>query len=191
MNDKSALLVVDIQNDFFSGGAFEIPNAFHIIPKINRIKSQFDIIIYSKDWHPINHESFKTNGGTWPIHCVQYTDGAKLHLGLIIDDSKDYILHKRTNKKLDSYSAFYDSKEDDTKTILDKILDENNIKHLYICGLVLEYTIFSTLLDAIKFRYKAYLINDATISLHEDKINKCLTHLKRFGVKIVNTSDLY
>ena len=78
-----ALIIVDVQNDFISG-SLPVPNAIAIIPNINEIikSNLFKFYIYSKDWHPINHSSFKTNDGLWPEHCVQSNEGAMIHPNL-------------------------------------------------------------------------------------------------------------
>ena len=190
---KSALLVVDLQNDFCSGGSFEVPGSLKIIPVINRIKSKFDITIFSKDWHPSDHVSFEVNGGKCPKHCVQYTDGANLHPALEIDNDRDFIVHKGTNPKYDAYSAFYDSKEIGLRSILYTILEENRITDFYVCGLAAEHGVYCTLLDSIRDRksgYKCYLINDATIGFDEEKIGKCFNHIQRLGVRIINSDDV-
>lgn len=190
---KSALLIVDVQNDFCSGGTYEVPRSLTIIPIINRIKDKFDVTIFSKDWHPVDHVSFKGNGGKCPKHCVQYTDGANLHPGLDIDKDRDFIVHKGTNPKYDAYSAFYDSKEIGSRSILYKILEENNITSFFVCGIAAEHGVYSTLLDGIKDRksgYKCYLIKDATVGFDEDKIQKCFSHLQKLGVRIINSDDI-
>jgi len=186
----SALLVTDLQNDFCSGGSVEVPNSLTIIPIINRIKNNFDVIIFSKDWHPNDHVAFKENGGKWPPHCIQYSNGAELHDGLDIDKDRDYIVHKGTNPKYDSYSAFYDSKEIGLQSILHSILEENKVTDFYVCGLAAEHCVYCTLLDGVKDRrsgYKCHLIKDATVGFDEEKINKCNNHLQKLGVKIINS----
>jgi len=192
---KSALLVVDIQNDFCSGGNLEVPNSLTIIPKINRIKEHFKkkkmgIVIYSKDWHPPDHVSFEKSGGKFPPHCIQYQPGAELHNGLDVDE-RDFIIHKGTNPKYESSSAFYDSKIIGFKTNLSTILEDNNVNKLYVCGIAAEYCVYSTLLDAVKDRYqryKCFLIEDATVGLDEVKIKERYEHLKKLGVKIIDSS---
>ncbi len=187
---KSALLVVDVQNDYCSGGSFEIPNFLNIIPIINRLKSHFNIVIYTKNLHHKGNCIFKENGGNFPYYCMQDTEGAKLHLGLVVDDNNDYIIHKNKNPNYYSYSAFYNSKIDDNKTNLDIILQDNSIKNIYVCGLLAEYCVYSTLLDAIKFRYKTYLIEDATLGFNKEKARKCYKYLIELGMETLSSSDI-
>jgi nicotinamidase/pyrazinamidase len=83
-----ALIVVDVQNDFIPGGALGVTGGDKIVPVVNKYVEEFerlgDLIVYTKDWHPANHCSFKENGGTWPIHCVQGSRGAEFHPDLLV-----------------------------------------------------------------------------------------------------------
>src|SRR5690606_5479785 len=98
---KKALIIVDIQNDFLPGGTLAVENGNQIIPIINAIQLQFDMIIATQDWHTANHKSFAANHKDkkefeiidlnglpqvlWPIHCVQGTKGAELNSELNTD----------------------------------------------------------------------------------------------------------
>ena len=111
---KTAFIIVDVQNDFISG-SLALKNGEQIVPEINRIleNHEFDSVIYTKDWHPVNHISFHENrelwGGKteqeafskvtlknklgddydqvlWPTHCVQGSNGAELHKDLIVKE---------------------------------------------------------------------------------------------------------
>ena len=125
---KRALLVVDIQNDFCEGGSLAVTGASEIIPVVNSLIQKFkasgDLVVATKDWHPKTHKSFASNsGGTvgelgeleglpqvwWPDHCVQNTSGSDFHPKL----QKDYIdvvVYKGTNPDVDSYSTFFDNR---------------------------------------------------------------------------------
>ena len=87
---KSALIIVDVQNDFCKGGSLEVADANSIIPLINKLRllPTFDLVILTRDWHAKTHCSFAVNNpGTkvfemirlpdtgvdqvmWPVHCV-------------------------------------------------------------------------------------------------------------------------
>lgn len=89
--ENSALIIVDVQNDFCEGGSLPVKKSSEIIPKINKVRKYFKHVIFTKDWHPENHVSFKINHpnldelkkeiveNLWPVHCVQNTYGAQLH----------------------------------------------------------------------------------------------------------------
>ncbi|HAF30884.1 MAG TPA: nicotinamidase, partial [Bacteroidales bacterium] len=70
-----ALLIVDVQNDFCAGGALPAPDGDKIIPTINNLAKQFDVVLASRDDHPAESDHFKK----WPVHCVTGSEGAKFH----------------------------------------------------------------------------------------------------------------
>ena len=82
-----ALIVVDVQRDFCAGGSLPVPDGDAVVPVINRwiaAATEMSVPIYmSRDWHPANHMSFHAQGGPWPEHCVQGSDGAAFHPDLV------------------------------------------------------------------------------------------------------------
>ena len=88
---KKALIVVDVQNDFCEGGSLAVPDANKIIPVINSLLPQFELVIFTQDWHPDNHCSF----GLWPTHCVQYTPGAEIHKDIDLTHLQKFFFLKR------------------------------------------------------------------------------------------------
>lgn len=87
--DHSCLVVVDVQNDFCPGGALGVPEGDKVVPVLNawikRFREQGLPVVYTKDWHPADHCSFKPNGGIWPPHCVQHTHGSDFHPDLMVE----------------------------------------------------------------------------------------------------------
>ncbi|MCS7244357.1 MAG: nicotinamidase [Candidatus Calescibacterium sp.] len=153
----SALIVVDMQNDFLPGGSLEIPNSDTIIPVVNEYIKFFEArglaVIYTRDWHPENHISFKENGGRWPRHCVQNTWGSEFHPQVYLP--KNYlVISKAFYPDLEAYSGFQD-------TELNQKLNEMGIKNLFVCGVATDYCVLNTVLDAINLGYKVFLLIDA------------------------------
>lgn len=202
-----ALLIVDVQNDFLEGGTLAVPNGNTIIPLINKILPNFDFLIYTKDWHPVNHKSFASNHknkknydvidlkGTsqvlWPDHCVQNTFGSELHKNLIKSGKNIYFILKGTDIEVDSYSAFFDNKKIND-TGLNSLLKEKNIDKVFICGLATDYCVKFTAIDAINLNYETYLIADATkaVNINPDDYEKSIEELKNKGVKIIFSKNL-
>ena len=120
---NSALIIIDIQNDFCTGGALAVKDGETVIEPINAAQKDFDTIILTQDWHPREHSSFASNHnaddyaniemnyGTqilWPNHCIKGSSGANFHKSL--DTNKcDLILRKGCNPRVDSYSAFFEN----------------------------------------------------------------------------------
>src|SRR4051812_17390226 len=118
------LILVDIQNDFLPGGSLPVDEGDKIIPIIKElVYLPFDLIIATKDWHPLDHSSFADNHGLrpgkhinvdgidqilWPRHCVQNTWGAEFASGW--DTTKvEKIVYKGIDPHIDSYSTFFDN----------------------------------------------------------------------------------
>lgn len=170
-----ALILVDLQNDFMPGGALAVPQGDEIIPLINElVHYPFDLIIATKDWHPADHGSFASNHRKkvgehiqlagidqilWPVHCLQGSLGAEFAPGWDTT-TIDRVIYKGTNPLIDSYSTFFDN-EHLQSTGLEDYLREKGAKDLFIAGLVTEYCVKYSVLDAIQLGFHPYVIVDA------------------------------
>ena len=152
---SSALIIIDIQNDFCCGGALAVKDGETIIEHINLVQGGFDTIILTQDWHPEEHSSFASNHNAeaysnmemdygsqvlWPDHCIQGSGGAQFHKDLNTNIC-DLILRKGCNPKIDSYSAFFEN-DRITPTGLEGYLIKKEIKEIYLCGLAFDYCVF-------------------------------------------------
>lgn len=176
---KSALVIVDVQNDFCKGGSLEVSDANSIIPLINKLRDLpvFDLVVLTRDWHSKNHCSFAVNNpGTkvldlirlpdtgvdqmmWPMHCVQGTSGAEFQKDLIIKKEKDIVVSKGLLERVDSYSGFGSKPE---RTELEDVLKQNQVSTVYCVGLAFDYCVGSTAYDAQMLGFDSHLLKDAT-----------------------------
>jgi nicotinamidase/pyrazinamidase len=144
--DHDVLIVVDVQNDFCPGGALGVQEGDKIIPAINRLIQEFTHVVFTRDWHPVNHISFSNDpqfvDKSWPVHCVAETDGAQFHPDLSIP-ADAIIVSKATKEEVEAYSCFQD-------TDLASRLMEMTIQRIFICGLATDYCVKFTTLDALK-----------------------------------------
>jgi nicotinamidase/pyrazinamidase len=151
----TALVVVDAQVDFCPGGALPVPDGDKVIPVLNEYIKQFAAagapIIFTRDWHPSNHSSFKSQGGPWPAHCVQNTEGAKFHTSLIIPPEAEIV--SKAEHRDEAYSFFQGT---DLAQKLHK-----QIQTLFVGGLATDYCVKETVLDGLKERFEVYLLDDA------------------------------
>jgi len=172
-----ALVIVDLQNDFLPGGALPAPDGNKIIPEINRLMDQFDLVVASRDWHPPDSIHFDR----WPPHCVRETEGAAYPDELDSEKIEKEFL-KGTGERDDGYSAF-----EATSANLDAYLKENNIDELFLAGLTTEYCVKSTALDAVKNGYKTHVISNATagVKANAGDEEKAYREMKEAGVKII------
>jgi len=179
---SSALLIVDVQNDFCQGGALPTPQGDNVVPIINKLMDKFSLVIASRDWHPENSNHFKI----WPAHCVKGTYGADFP-GKLHTDKLDKIFVKGTGTIDDGYSAF-----EATNKNLDEYLKDKKIDELYVTGLTAEYCVKSTVLDALKNGFKTYVIKDAVegIRLGEGDFEKAFEDMKEAGAVVLSSDEL-
>lgn len=198
------LVIVDPQYDFMPGGSLEVKEGDQIIPIINSVLEQFDLVVATQDWHPKGHSSFaSTHAGKnpfdkiewkgmqqilWPNHCVQGSNGANFHEDL---DTNQFeaIFRKGMDPEIDSYSGFYDNGHKKS-TGLSGYLKEKKAEDLYFCGLAADICVYFTLKDAIKENFNVNLIEDATRPLDLDDFDEQKKELKTLGAKIINSKEL-
>ncbi len=185
-NEKTALIVVDVQNDFLPGGSLAVPEGDEIIPIINNELKKYDLVIFTRDYHPANHKSFASqhtgeepfnkivlNGldqVLWPDHCVQNTQGSFLSEDLDFErmskDAKMYIFKKGMDPEVDSYSAFYDNGGHSSGLI--EFLKEREIANLVFCGLALDFCVIWSAEDAIKEGFNVSILLNGTKAIDKN-----------------------
>lgn len=183
---NSALICVDVQNDFCPGGALAVKGGDQIIPVLNRYLDRFKragaLIFATRDWHPENHMSFEKQGGIWPPHCLQNTKGAKFHPGLKLP-RKTVIISKGENKNKEAYSGFEGT--DKLGRSLTKILKDNRVKRVFIGGLATDYCVMATALDAVKAGFKVYFLEDASkgVNLKAGDVEKAIEKMENKNIR--------
>ena len=176
-----ALLVVDVQNDFCPGGALPAPEGDKVVPVINRLMDKFPLIIASKDWHP----EITVHFDKWPRHCVQNTKGAELHPDLRQDRIAQTVLKGAMNMD-EGYSVFEGIDID-----LEKFLGDRGVDAVYVTGLVTEYCVKETAIDAQKRGFSTYVIKDAVegVRLKEGDVERAFEEMEKAGVKIISSTE--
>jgi nicotinamidase/pyrazinamidase len=202
---KSALIVVDVQNCFVTGGTLPVKGGEEVVPVINKLAADFQNIVVTQDWHTPGHASFassypgkkpfettKLSYGTqvlWPDHCVQGTDDAALYKDLKLPTAQ-IIIRKGFHKDMDSYSAF-DEADHKTATGLAGYLKGRGIKTLYITGLATDFCVAWTAMDARKAGFDVYVIEDATRAIDlNGSLAAAWKNMTAKGVKRIQSSDL-
>jgi len=175
------LLLVDVQKDFCAGGRLAVENGDQVVPELNRCigyAQEKGIPIYaSRDWHPVGHVSFKTQGGQWPPHCIQDSEGARFHgdLALHVDVVK---ITKGVRLDQDQNSAF-------DKTGLGERLRRDNVKRLWIGGLALDVCVKSSVLDALEEGFEVFLIKEATRPVSPEGGREAVNSMQQAGADVV------
>lgn len=182
----SALIIVDVQNDFCPGGALPVPRGNEVIPILNKYIEVFNskkLPIYAtRDWHPENHISFKTRGGTWPPHCIQGTWGAQFHPNLNILPYTT-IISKATDPNKEAYSGF-------EGTNLEANLKSKRVKRVFIGGLATDYCVKETVMDALKIGFETILLEDASRGVDIVDSEKAINEMILNGAIAIKFEDI-
>ena len=201
----AALIVVDVQNCFVTGGTLPVAKGEEVVPVINRIAAGFENIIVTQDWHTPGHASFASSHagkkpfetttlkyGTqvlWPDHCVQGSDDASLHKDLKLPTAQ-LVIRKGFHKSVDSYSAFEEA-DRKTSTGLAGYLKARGIKTVFVAGLATDFCVAWTAMDARKLGFDTYVIEDASRGIDlNGSLAAAWKAMQAKGVKRIQSGDL-
>jgi nicotinamidase/pyrazinamidase len=179
---KQALIVVDVQNDFCPGGSLAVAQGDEVVAPLNKLIDEFlergDPVYKSRDWHPPTTKHFQMYGGTWPVHCVQNTEGAEFHPQLK-DDPRIHVVSKGLGDT-DCYSAF-------DETNLAAQLRDEGVEELVVGGLATDYCVKETVLAGIKEGFKVKALENAmrAVELQPGDGERAIQAMRAAGAQIV------
>jgi nicotinamidase/pyrazinamidase len=185
---NSALIIVDVQNDFCPGGSLAVNEGNDVVPVLNRYAMRFAAanspIFATRDWHPADHLSFKEQGGIWPVHCVRETHGAAFHPNLQLPEGTT-IVSKAQGANEEAYSGFQG-------TNLAEQLRQQGVKTVYVGGLATDYCVKSTVLDAVNAGFDAYFLEDASrgVEVHEGDVAAAESEMEQAGARTLTLEQL-
>ncbi|WP_027611981.1 bifunctional nicotinamidase/pyrazinamidase [Pseudomonas sp. URIL14HWK12:I6] len=205
ISPRTALLVIDVQNDFIPGGQLAVPEGDQIVPLINRLGGLFKQVVIAQDWHPSGHASFASSHPghqpyeviqlpygeqvLWPEHCVQGTAGAEFHPELNLPQAQ-LIIRKGCNPDIDSYSAFLEA-DRRTTTGLAGYLKERGIDTVYMVGLALDFCVMFSALDARAAGFNAFVVLDACRAIDRDgSLAAAMERMQTAGVGLIQSNQL-
>lgn len=200
---KTALILVDLQNDFMPGGPLAVSQADEVIPLANELMPEYEFVIATQDWHPPTHGSFAKNHPgknvfdqtelnglpqtLWPVHCVEHTTGAEFHPDLQ-RDLITQIFPKGTDPGIDSYSGFFDNGRR-SGTGLQEWLKAHGLTAVDILGVATDYCVKYTALDArsLGLNTRLLLAGCRGVNLQEDDIANAIREMEEAGVECIHT----
>ncbi len=181
------LLLVDPQNDFCPGGSLAVAEGDAVIPVLNEWATAAQRagvpIFVSRDWHPAKTTHFKDYGGVWPAHCVMGTRGADFHPDLHLP-AGTVVISKGMGETEDAYSAF--QARNASKTPLAALLQERQVKHLFVGGLATDYCVKSSVLDGLEHGLRVTLISDGirAVNLQPTDGEQALAEMRTRGATV-------
>jgi nicotinamidase/pyrazinamidase len=194
-NPTTALIVVDVQNDFADpAGSLSVKGGDAIIQTVNgeidMARSAGAQVVATQDWHPESTPHFAKDGGIWPVHCVADTWGSALHPDLALPEDAPRI-RKGANGE-DGYSGF--SMRDPTSgeeipTELDALLRDHGVTDIVVVGLATDYCVSATALDAARLGYGTSVLTDAiaSVDLQPGDGERALQSMRDAGVAMWQT----
>ena len=188
-DERTALVVVDVQNDFADpAGALAVAGGGDIVPVLNGVIATAEAtgatVAYTQDWHPPDTPHFAKDGGIWPVHCVGDTWGAAFHPDLRVAGE---VVRKGTAGE-DGYSGFTvrdPASGDPSDTLLGSMLRDRGVATVVVGGLATDYCVRDTALDAMRRGFATFVLIDAVraVDLQEGDGARALEAMRRAGVR--------
>jgi len=182
---NTALIVVDVQRDFCEGGALAASDTLPLLAPLQQAIDQARrvgaTLVFTQDWHPDSHSSFKPNGGPWPVHCVENSSGAEL-MPPIAAAPGDIIIHKGVTIDGPGYSGF-------DATGLASYLTKRGISQVAVAGIATEYCVRATALDAASAGFSTVVLKDVVRAVDENQTEKVSQELKNSGVSMTTAKQ--
>lgn len=203
--DTTALVVVDVQNDFCPGGSLAVPDGAAVVPVINALAQRYAHVVLTQDWHTPKHLSFASEHagrkpfdttqmpyGTqvlWPDHCIMGSAGAGFHKDLDVPHAQ-MVVRKGYRRHVDSYSAFLEA-DRTTKTGLDGYLASRGITAVHLVGLATDFCVAWTALDARRFNLETAVIADACRGIDlNGSVARAWQQMQAAGVRRLTSADI-
>ena len=144
--EKKVLFIIDVQNDFMDLGRLGVEGSKKKMDSLAKYifetKGQYDAYFASVDWHPSSHCSFSENGGMWPVHCRQYSEGAAIYQPILdaIDNihADLHVFKKGTNEDREEYSVM---KNSISNKKIHSFIEANGIDSVDFCGVAGDFCV--------------------------------------------------
>jgi nicotinamidase/pyrazinamidase len=179
---SKALLIIDFQNDFTPGGALAVAGGDEIAEPVKRLAREFDHVLATRDWHPPDHSSFETEGGPWPVHCVQGTHSAEFHPAMS-EIALEAVVDVGVGREDQGYSGF-------EKSNLEQLLGDRDVDEVAVVGLATDYCVRASAIDAARLGFETTVVTDAIrpVEVEPGDGERALEEMQAAGAKL-STSD--
>jgi nicotinamidase/pyrazinamidase len=184
----TALIVVDVQNDFCEGGSLALPGGAAAAQAISEhvASGGYSHVIATRDYHidPGAHFSDEPDFlDTWPVHCVAGTAGASFHPSLDVSPI-EAVFSKGHHSA--AYSGF-EGKTDDGQE-LTGWLRAHGVDTVDVVGIATDFCVRATALDAAKAGFSVRVLLDLTVGGSGPTVEKALKDFTEAGVAYTGTA---
>lgn len=181
---KTALLIVDVQNDFCEGGSLAVAGGAQVASDLTAYleRDLYDLVVASKDWHEalpsLNGGHFAAPGtdpdfvNTWPVHCVQGTQGAEYHPNLILPPRT---LHVVKGMGRPDYSAFQGETTSGAHLTLAAALREAGVTDLHVAGIATDYCVKESVFHSVEEGFATTVLSDLAAGIDPAQVQELLT----------------
>jgi nicotinamidase/pyrazinamidase len=187
----SALLVIDVQNDFCEGGALAVSGGAAVAGKISKFleASQYDLVIASRDWHnPIGNNSghFADIGtepnykSTWPVHCVADTDGAAYHPNLNTELLGEHIFKGQGENGYSIFEGVTSSGQS-----FAELLKTHQIDEVDVVGIATDHCVLASALDSKNYGLRVRVISSLTAGVSEVTTEAAIDRMIDSGIEVI------
>ena len=202
---NTALIVVDVQNDFCEDGALAVAGgaatAAAITEHLSASAGRYALVVATRDWHApppdTNDGHFALDGApdyvaTWPVHCVENTSGAEYHPDLRLPVG---VVHVLKGEGRQDYSGFSGRALDagsvtGADLTLAGTLLHNGIERVDVVGLATDHCVCATALDALAAGFVVRVLTDLTAAVSAPTVISALTRLASAGADLTTSKDL-
>lgn len=190
---KTALVVVDVQNDFCEGGSLAVAGGAAVAYGVTehlRGAASYDLVVATRDWHVDPGDHFSPDpdfSASWPVHCAVGTSGAEYHPGL---DPDLVDVHVTKGEHAAAYSGFEGTTVGEERVSLEECLREAGVERLDVCGIATDYCVRATALDAVRAGFEVRLLTDLVAGVAPESTEAALAELSAAGVELVTVKDM-
>lgn len=208
MSTRTALIVVDVQNDFTEDGALPVNGGNAVAANITNYLADhaddYDMLIATRDWHTNRTVDHFAPEGTdpnfvnlWPVHCMAGTDGAEYHPAF----KPTVALHPFTEilkgQNTAAYSGFEGTLMTNSLASLASILVVNEITDVHVCGLATDYCVKDTATDALAWQSvregdsgRVIVLEDLAAPVAPETGEAAINAMRDAGIEIATTETV-
>ena len=188
---KTALIVVDVQNDFCEGGSLPVAGGAQVAADVARLLHQrteggpdapaYDHVVATKDHHvdPGSHWAREPDFvESWPVHCRVGTEGEAFHPNL---DPQPFDAIFLKGEHAAAYSGFEGSHDGHG---LAEWLRAHEVTRVDICGIATDHCVRATALDAAREGFETTVLLDLCTGVAPETTQAALAAMTEAGVAL-------